>query len=137
MIGDRIGGVLRLVGGAVEGNGGAQTITIAPDASEVWLLRWARGFHNDDGGNRTVEWYIDDQIVATPYRIRDAVSIAANVGHVVYGTDMVGGPLTLEMFGVNVILQTTGVLAGHYLQYTALVEVYSSPIGKNRMLPAP
>lgn len=137
MIGDKIGGVLRLVGDALEGNGGAQTLTIQPEAQEVWLLHWARGFHNDDGGNRTVEWYIDDNVVATPYKVRTAVSLAANAEHMLYGADIVGGPWLLEHFGINVILQTTGVLAGHYLQYTALVEVFSSPIGKNRMILVP
>jgi len=135
MIGDRVRGIIRLINNNVEGNGGAQSLTIAPEAEEVWVLLWARATHTDDGGNRKLEWFLDDQVIATPTLIRDASTIAANVG-VDLLADNVVGPLVLEHFGLNVIIQGTGVLAGHYLGYAALVEVYSSPIGKNRMLQA-
>lgn len=133
---DRTKGFLRLIGEAVEGNGGAQTLTIAPDASQVWILRWARAWHSDDGGNRTLEWFLDDQVVASPYKLRTGASLAANAEHMLYGAD-VFEPILLEYAGMNVILQGTGVLAGHYLQYTALVEVFDSPVGKLRYSQVP
>ena len=58
MMEDRIGGVYRLQGAAIEGTGGVVTLTIHPDSSEVWILHWARAWHDDNGGSRTIEWYI-------------------------------------------------------------------------------
>lgn len=133
---DRIGGVLRLVGAAVEGNGGVQTLTVRPaDENEVWILRWLRCWHTDDGGNRLIEWYVDDNVVASSYKWRTGATAAANAEHMFYGADVME-PITLEYGGMNVIVQSTGVLAGHYLNWTGLVEVFTAPHAKVRMLPA-
>lgn len=129
---DRTGGFWRLVGSAVEGNGGAQTLTVRPDASEVWLLHWARAWHTDSGGARTLEWFMHDNVVASAYKAKDGAAVAANVEHIFY-TDAIRGPLVLEYEGLYVIIQGTGVLATKYLNVTALVEVFKSPLGKKRI----
>lgn len=56
-------GIITTVEASGAGTGVDKTMTIGPaDEGETWILLAAEGWHNDDGGNRTQGWSVDDNV---------------------------------------------------------------------------
>lgn len=111
-----IPGIITCVETNTAGTGVDKTLSIGPtDEGETWILLAAEGWHNDDGGNRTQNWSIDDNVTDVNMW---AESVAA--GHItqLYADVPMPLPLVLnKLVTVNFTISSLGNTKNMYLRY--------------------
>lgn len=93
----------------------------AAGSGEVWIVLWALQFHDDDGGNRNMQWRINDQV--TNAGLNTANADAANVYRQLY--DVVPGlplPIILDE-DTRLTARGVDLVAGHKVEVRLLVHV--------------